>query len=380
MRRRSRSARLPVLIIDHAAKLAEKIRISGGGRCFTNLDVGVGHYLSRNPTVLLLGAGRFTPGHFIERGTATASDGTSANTASCSATSRPRTSSTCWQSTGCDDGHVSWAMPCTLERSADRRRPRRALHLDTSHGRLPARTSSLPPAVCRFPRSAPRRWVIDRRTVRPRRRAAQAGPRAADAAARTNWRSKELAGMAFDAVAECGADASAREPAVHPSRPVRPVILQVSSHWQARITAAATATARSPSICSWPKRPPVADGTCPQQDTAGQPAGRPSAQALLPTPGASSAAGTNRSTSSAAKNPMPLPRRLELDHRANGRRSAKVEVTLGGVDTGKLIIENDGSAGRPGLYFVGEVMDVTGHRRLPNFQWAWARPCGRQAV
>jgi predicted flavoprotein YhiN len=40
-----------VLIIDHATKLAEKIRISGGGRCnFTNLDVGIANYLSRNPS------------------------------------------------------------------------------------------------------------------------------------------------------------------------------------------------------------------------------------------------------------------------------------------------------------------------------------------
>ena len=41
---------LKVLLVDHAAKLAEKIRISGGGRCnFTNRDAGPAHFLSNNP-------------------------------------------------------------------------------------------------------------------------------------------------------------------------------------------------------------------------------------------------------------------------------------------------------------------------------------------
>jgi predicted flavoprotein YhiN len=39
-----------VLLIDHAGKLAEKIRISGGGRCnFTNIGAAPQHYLSQNP-------------------------------------------------------------------------------------------------------------------------------------------------------------------------------------------------------------------------------------------------------------------------------------------------------------------------------------------
>ncbi|HRH73277.1 MAG TPA: FAD-dependent oxidoreductase, partial [Zoogloea sp.] len=55
-----------VLILDHATKLAEKIRISGGGRCnFTNLDVGIGNYLSRNPQFCRSALARYTPAHFI---------------------------------------------------------------------------------------------------------------------------------------------------------------------------------------------------------------------------------------------------------------------------------------------------------------------------
>ncbi|MCZ8076480.1 MAG: FAD-dependent oxidoreductase, partial [Paucibacter sp.] len=41
---------LKVLLIDHAERVAEKIRISGGGRCnFTNRDVGPANFLSDNP-------------------------------------------------------------------------------------------------------------------------------------------------------------------------------------------------------------------------------------------------------------------------------------------------------------------------------------------
>ena len=51
---------------------------------------------------------------------------------------------------------------------------------------------------------------------------------------------------------------------------------------------------------------------------------------------------------------------------------AKAEVTLGGVDTRALSSKTMETREVPGLYFVGEVMDVTGHLGGYNFQWAWA--------
>jgi predicted Rossmann fold flavoprotein len=53
-----------------------------------------------------------------------------------------------------------------------------------------------------------------------------------------------------------------------------------------------------------------------------------------------------------------------------GYRTA--EVTLGGVDTDGLSSSSMESKNSPGLYFVGEVVDVTGHLGGYNFQWAWA--------
>jgi predicted flavoprotein YhiN len=51
---------------------------------------------------------------------------------------------------------------------------------------------------------------------------------------------------------------------------------------------------------------------------------------------------------------------------------AKAEVTAGGVDTGELSSQTFEAKQVPGLYFIGEVLDVTGHLGGFNFQWAWA--------
>jgi len=50
----------------------------------------------------------------------------------------------------------------------------------------------------------------------------------------------------------------------------------------------------------------------------------------------------------------------------------KAEVTVGGVDTNELSAKTMESRKVPGLFFVGEVVDVTGHLGGFNFQWAWA--------
>jgi predicted Rossmann fold flavoprotein len=51
---------------------------------------------------------------------------------------------------------------------------------------------------------------------------------------------------------------------------------------------------------------------------------------------------------------------------------AKAEVTAGGIDTRELSSKTMESRKIPGLYFIGEVVDVTGHLGGFNFQWAWS--------
>jgi predicted Rossmann fold flavoprotein len=59
----------------------------------------------------------------------------------------------------------------------------------------------------------------------------------------------------------------------------------------------------------------------------------------------------------------------------------KAEVTAGGVDTNEFSSKTMECRKIPGLYFIGEVLDVTGHLGGFNFQWAWASGfCAGQAV
>jgi predicted flavoprotein YhiN len=56
---------------------------------------------------------------------------------------------------------------------------------------------------------------------------------------------------------------------------------------------------------------------------------------------------------------------------------AKAEVTKGGIDTDEISSKTFESKKVKGLYFIGEVLDVTGHLGGYNFQWAWS--CGHAA-
>lgn len=180
--------------------------------------------------------------------------------------------------------------------------------------------------------------------------------------------------MAFDAVGECGAGYF-RENLLFTHRGLSgPVILQVSSYWQARdygdsdggrqvvvnlfpaedVRAWLGERARSKTLLSnllsdrLPKR--FAHAWCEQR-------------------------GWNRPTN------QFNPKELDVIAAAltgwtitpNGTLGyAKAEVTLGGVDTRELSSKTMEARKVPGLYFVGEVMDVTGHLGGYNFQWAWA--------
>jgi hypothetical protein len=59
-----------------------------------------------------------------------------------------------------------------------------------------------------------------------------------------------------------------------------------------------------------------------------------------------------------------------MPNHTEGYRTA--EVTLGGVNTDELSSTTMESKVIPGLYFVGEVVDVTGNLGGFNFQWAWS--------
>jgi hypothetical protein len=64
--------------------------------------------------------------------------------------------------------------------------------------------------------------------------------------------------------------------------------------------------------------------------------------------------------------------RLWTLHPSGTEGYAKAEVTLGGVDTRGLNSRTMEARATPGLYFIGEAVDVTGQLGGFNFQWAWA--------
>ena len=56
-----------VLILDHSTKLAEKVRISGGGRCnFTNINTSPERFISNSPKFCISTLSRFKPEHFTQ--------------------------------------------------------------------------------------------------------------------------------------------------------------------------------------------------------------------------------------------------------------------------------------------------------------------------
>ena len=164
-------------------------------------------------------------------------------------------------------------------------------------------------------------------------------------------------------------DAVRRGAAVHPSRPERSgdpadiVLLARGPGHRRRHGARHRRAGRAEAIAQRPS--PAGNG-----DRAGRPSFRSGWRAALRTRSQvrngsriSPTRGLRRLTA-AVKQWRVRPSGTE------GYRTA--EVTLGGVDTSGLSSKTFEARSVPGLYFIGEVVDVTGHLGGFNFQWAWS--------
>ena len=106
---------LRVALVDHAAKLAEKIRISGGGRCnFTNLGAGPANFLSQNPHFCRSALAAYTPRDFLDlmRRHGIAWHEKHKGQLFCNDSSE---SVIRMLRAECDAGRVAWRMPCSVE-------------------------------------------------------------------------------------------------------------------------------------------------------------------------------------------------------------------------------------------------------------------------
>ena len=355
-----------VVVIDHAARAGEKIRISGGGRCnFTNLGITADRFLSKNPRFALSALKRFTAWDFIGRLDAAGiawhektlgqlfCDGSAKEVVALLTDDLAAAGAELWLS--CTVGAV--------------RRSGQGFEVETVRG--PLRAASV--IVATGGKSIPKMgatgfgYQIAESFGVPLVETRPGLVPLTFAEQELAWMAP-LAGVALPGRVSCG-KTSFDEAVLFTHRGLSgPAILQISSYWR--------------------EGQAVSLNLCPGVDVAAglRSAKQENGRALL-------------RTALARLMPEKLARRIEAelgmeapigtlpnasleriaghlrDWRlmpvgSEGYRTA--EVTLGGVDTDALDARTMEAKGVPGLYFVGEVVDVTGWLGGYNFQWAWS--------
>ncbi|MBL0142427.1 MAG: NAD(P)/FAD-dependent oxidoreductase [Betaproteobacteria bacterium] len=356
-----------VLLVDHYPKLGEKIRISGGGRCnFTNLHASPAEYLSKNPPFCRSALARYTPRHFIalvEKHRIAYHEKTLGQLFC----DESATQIIDLLKAECDAGSVEWRMPCEV-RGVEREGVR--FRVDTAAGAVLASSLVIATGGLTVPKigATPFGYKVAQQfglAVVPPKPALV--PLSLDP--ETLARYGDLSGVSADAEVSCRG-ARFRESLLFTHRGLSgPAILQVSSYWQDGSAADPLHVNLLPGtdIVSWlgesrrskahlatrlgerlPKRFAVA--WCEAHDLA-----KPIAEL------------SDKALAEAAEMLGDWPVRPSGTLGYN-----KAEVTLGGVDTRDLSSKTMEATSVPGLHFIGEVVDVTGHLGGFNFQWAWA--------
>lgn len=365
---------LRVLLIDHSAKIAEKIRISGGGRAnFTNRDLDAQapqrHFLSANPAFCRSALARYSPQHFMALLTR---HGVGFH-------EKHKGQMFCDRSAEdlidvllaeCGAGGVQRWQACRVH---EVRSGAHGYELDTDQG--PVRAAELVVATggLSIPKIGASDWghrlarQFGLRLVEPRPALV---PLVFDEAA---WQSlAHLAGLSLPVSIETGqGKATTRfdEDLLFTHRGLSgPAVLQISSYWQ-RGTPVHINLAPSVDLALALKRAKQSSRKHLTNELG----------ALVPTRLADAWLREDplaqRPVADVADRALQhLSERLHrwsvLPSETEGYR--KAEVTAGGVDTRDLSSQSLQSRQQPGLYFIGEVVDVTGWLGGYNFQWAWA--------
>lgn len=352
-----------VLVIDHAKAAGEKIRISGGGRCnFTNLQIAPDRFLSQNPRFALSALKRFTQWDFIARIDAAGiawhektlgqlfCDGPATQVVAMLVGDLERADGTLWL--GCPLGEV--------------RRVAAGFEVETARGVQSARAvvvatggKSIPKMGAtgfgyRVAESFGLPLVETRPALVPLTFAEQ----------ELAWM-RPLAGLSLPGRVSCGRTGF-DEALLFTHRGLSgPAVLQVSSYWR---------EGEAIHVDLLPGRDVAAE----LRAARGKVALRTVLGRWLPERLARHLEEAAGITGTMAELPGAALDRVAAGIRdwrlvpvgSEGYRTA--EVTLGGVDTAALDGRTMEARGVPGLYFVGEVVDVTGWLGGYNFQWAWS--------
>ena len=355
-----------VLVVDHAAKAGEKIRISGGGRCnFTNLGISAERFLGRNPRFALSALKRFTQWDFIARMDAAGiawhektlgqlfCDGPSTQVVQMLLSDMEGAGVTLW--TGCEVGAVTRRGAGFAAETRRGVQEAASVIVATGGKSIPKMGASA--HGYRIAEGFGLAVTETRPALVPLTFAAQ----------ELEWIGP-LAGVSVQGRASCGR-ARFDEAVLFTHRGLSgPAILQVSSYWR-------EGEAVALDLC-----PGVDAGAvlrdAKRQAGRGQLAG--ALARLVPERLARHLATVSGLTGPLAEVPGATLDRVAAglhDWRlvpvgSEGYRTA--EVTLGGVYTDGLDARTMEAKAVPGLYFVGEVVGVTGWLGGYNFQWAWS--------
>jgi len=360
-----------VVLIDHAEKLAEKIRISGGGRCnFTNLHTSPQNFLSQNPHFCKSALARYTPQDFLalmkrhhipyhekHKGQLFCD--------------RSAEDVIAMLQAECDAGNVDWRMPCKVSGVG---KQGELFRIDASGEEILARNLVIATGGLSIPKIGATDFAF--------RVAKQFGlklidPRPAlvpltfDEAA---WQPfVPLAGIALPVDIETGEKknkAHFREDLLFTHRGLSgPAVLQISSFWE---------HGGALTLNLLPETD-LAHELIEGKSSIKKNLGNYLAQ-LLPSRLAEGWLLANDFKGDARLADMQDKQLRRLGESLNRWRIVpngsegfrKAEVTRGGVDTRELSQQTMAANRVPGLHFIGEAVDVTGWLGGYNFQWAWA--------
>ncbi len=368
---------LKVLLIDHSDKVAEKIRISGGGRAnFTNRDVSAANFISQNPNFCRSALARYTPQHFMAlmQAHGIAFHEKHKGQLFCDRSAEDLINLLLAE---CDKGGVTRWQPCrvnSIEKTAPKSQKTCVSSYQINSDRGMVKTRAV--VVATGGLSIPKIGATDfgyriaqqfgLNLVEPRPALV---PLTFDG---TGWEPyAALSGLALPVAIEVGGKktkTSFSEDLLFTHRGLSgPAVLQISSFWQAgtpiRINLAPTV--------NLPQHLIDAKNTS-KKRIANELA------ALVPTrlaeAWADQDAAWQRPINEASDKALAqLAERLaRWEIAPTGTEGyKKAEVTAGGVDTRELSSQTMESR-VAGLYFIGEVVDVTGWLGGYNFQWAWA--------
>jgi predicted Rossmann fold flavoprotein len=352
-----------VLLIDHSPEPGRKILISGGGRCnFTNIGATAGNYLSANPHFAKSALSRFTPADFIalvDRHEIVWHEKTLGQLF-CDGTSKQIVAMLLDE---CAAGNVETAFgqAATVEHRDG------AFHVSIGKEAAQAPALVLASGGLSIPKLGATSFAYDvarsfgLKIVEPRPALVPLTLSGEQALFKT------LSGVSAEVVAHAGTG-SFREAALFTHRGLSgPAILQVSSYWRNGDPVTIDFLPDHPP--GWLRQAKRDDPRITLRRLLGRSLPDRLAETLSEQLGISLELGNipDRALNAAER------RLAEWQFTPNGSEGfAKAEVTIGGISTAELSSQTMESKRVPGLFAIGEAVDVTGWLGGYNFQWAWA--------